>query len=107
MERNVNTGKGDGSETALELDVALELLLLLGPFVRAVDDVAQHLLHLLDRKLFGQLTRERMSAIGTRIEEDKDTNLCNVDLLRLQGVQNDRQRLEGDELSSANVLLPL
>lgn len=59
MERYVDTGKRDGGETALELDVALELLLLLGPFVGAIDDIPQHLLDLLDGELLGQLKKKK------------------------------------------------
>lgn len=55
MERNIDTGQWNGGESALQLDVALTLLQLFGLGEARVDDVAKHLLHLLDSELLGQL----------------------------------------------------
>ena len=59
VERYVDTGERDGSIAALELEEAVLLLGLLdslnGLLVAVIDNLAEHLLDLLDRELLGEL----------------------------------------------------
>jgi hypothetical protein len=56
MERHVNTGKRNGGETTVELDIAvLKLLLVEGLLVALLDDIGEHLLDLLDGVGLGKL----------------------------------------------------
>ena len=59
MEGHVNTGERDGSEAAVQLDVAiLSLLLLERLLVARLDDFSEHLLDLLDGESLSQLQKE-------------------------------------------------
>ena len=55
VEGHVDTRKRDRREAALERDVALLGLLLLGLRVARVDDLTQHFLDLVDGELLSQL----------------------------------------------------
>ena len=57
MEGHVDTGKRDCREAALEGNVALLLLLLLGLRVARVDDLPEHLLDLVDGELLRELRK--------------------------------------------------
>ena len=55
VERHVDTGQRDGGEATLELDIALLLLKFLSLLEARVDDLAKHLLDLLDGEALGEL----------------------------------------------------
>ena len=55
MERHVDTRERNGGETALKFDVTLSSLLLLRLREARVDDLAEHLLHLVNGEFLGQL----------------------------------------------------
>lgn len=55
MERHVDTWQRDGREASLQLDVALGFAELLSLCVARVNDLAEHLLHLIDAELLRQL----------------------------------------------------
>ena len=55
MERHVDTRERNGGETALKFDVTLSSLLLLRLREARVDDLAEHLLHLVDGEFLSQL----------------------------------------------------
>ena len=55
MERHVDAGKRDGGKSALELDVALGLLLLLRLVETVCNDISQHLLDLLNSEVLSEL----------------------------------------------------
>ena len=104
MEGYIDTGKRDGCKATLERDVSLLGLLLLRLLEARLDNLTEHLLHLVDGELLGQLE----PGVNIQSTESKHpTYLGNVDLLHLQVVQNVRQRLQRHKLSSANVLLTL
>ena len=58
VEGDIDTGKGNGCESPLKLNVSFSLLLLLCLFEAGLDDLVKHLLDLLDSKLLGQLVKE-------------------------------------------------
>ena len=103
VEGDINTGERNGGEAALESDVALLLLLLLRFRVAGADDLPQHLLHLVE----GELLRQLCSWLATATQLQVSTNLANVDLLHLEVVENVRECLQSNELSSTDVLLTL
>ena len=55
VERHVDPGQRDGGEATLELDIALLLLKFLLLLEARIDDLAEHLLDLLDGEALGEL----------------------------------------------------
>ena len=55
VERHVDTSERNSGETALKGDVTLSSLLLLSLGEAGINDLAEHLLHLLNGELLGQL----------------------------------------------------
>ena len=55
VEGHIDAGKWDRSKATLESDISLLSLLFLRLRVARVDDLAEHLLHLVDGELLGQL----------------------------------------------------
>lgn len=58
MERHVNTGKRNGSKAALQLDMALSLLLRLSLGIAFFEDLVEYLLGLFLTNLRNELARE-------------------------------------------------
>ena len=104
VEWHIDTGKRDGSKAALKLDVALSRLLLLRLGEAGLDDLAEHLLDLLNSELLCQLVGALTKATATG---PSATYLNDINLLDLQIIEDVGDSLEGNQLSSANVLLTL
>jgi hypothetical protein len=85
VERNVDTGKRNRSETSLESDETSLLLEVLGLLDALVDDLAEVFLDLVERHSLGEF-RE-------------------INLLNLEEVENVGEGLKTDEVTSDNVLL--
>lgn len=104
MERHIDTRKGNSSKSTLEFDVSLALLQVLGLPEARVDNIAKHLLHLLDSELLRQLIS--YSVLYHSCAKSK-AYLSNIDLLNLQVVEDIGDSLESDKFTSTNVLLTL
>jgi hypothetical protein len=86
MEWDINARKGDSCKASLELDIPFIFALLLRPLETGFHDVTKHLFHFLDSESFRQLIK--WSALVRDAMRKIKANLCEVDLLNLQIVED-------------------